>query len=213
MTTFYAAYVRYGFHVLLFLYIYLRATVSRLDITIGKELTTHHAAYYKLASSFLRMAELGLVDYFVMGEAVGIVATFVVAFYFSRKQMQKLSVDIETKVLSDLDDKITDLTRLTIEKPRLMRIVSNVDSDLTEEIAYTYHLLHSFAHVYHMHQRKVVSDNEWTGWLRRMRSCFEQGKIREYWESGLELEKWFDPAFEDFIDNEIVRKTSPNQKI
>jgi hypothetical protein len=34
-----------------------------------------------------------------MGEAVGIVATLFVAFYFSRKQMQKLSIDIETKVL------------------------------------------------------------------------------------------------------------------
>jgi hypothetical protein len=95
-----------------------------------------------------------------------------------------------------------------------MRIVSNVESYQTEEIAFTYHLLQTFAHAYYMYQRKVVSDNEWTGWLRRMRSCFEQGKIREYWESGLELEKWFDPAFEDFIDNEIVRKTtSPKQKI
>ena len=28
------------------------------------------------------MVELGLVDYFVMGEAVGIVATFVAAFYY-----------------------------------------------------------------------------------------------------------------------------------
>ena len=46
-----------------------------------------------------------------------------------------------------------------------------------------------------------------------MRNCFEQGKIREYWESDLELEKWFDPAFEDFINNEIVRKTSPKQKM
>src|ERR671931_990223 len=159
------------------------------------------------------MMEFALVDYFVMGEAVGIVATFVAAFYYSRKQMQKLSVDIETKVLSDLDDKINDLTRLTVEKPQLMRIVSNVDSDLTEEIAYTYHLLFTFAHAYHMHQRKVVSDNEWTGWLRMMRSCFEQGKIREYWEGDLELEKWFDPAFEEFINNEIVRKTSPKQKM
>ena len=51
------------------------------------------------------MAELGLVDYFVMGEAIGIVATLLVSFYYSRKQMQKLSTDIETKVLSDLDDK------------------------------------------------------------------------------------------------------------
>ena len=51
-------------------------------------------------------AELALVDYFVMGEAIGIVATLFVSFYFSRKQMQKLSVDIETEVLSDLDEKI-----------------------------------------------------------------------------------------------------------
>ena len=70
-------------------------------------------------------------------------------------------------------------------------IVSNVESDLTEEIAFPYHLLHTFAYAYHMHQRKVVSDNEWTGWLHRMLSYFEQGKIREYWESGLQLEKWF----------------------
>jgi hypothetical protein len=93
----------------------------------------------------LWMAELALVDYFVMGEAVGIVATFVAAFYFSRKQMQKLSIDIETKVLSDLDEKIHDLTRLAIEKPQLMRIVSNAESDPTEEIAFTYHILHTFA--------------------------------------------------------------------
>jgi hypothetical protein len=56
----------------------------------------------------------------------------------------------------------------------------------------------------HMHQRKVVSDNEWTGWLRRMRSCFEQGKIREYWQSGLELEKWFDPAFINIIIEKLL---------
>ena len=159
------------------------------------------------------MVEIGLVDYFVMGEAIGIVATFAMAFYYSRKQMQKLSVDIETKVLSDLDEKMNDLTHMAVEKPQLIRIVSNVESDLTEEIAYTYHLLHTFAHAYHMYQRKVVSDNEWTGWLRMMRSCFEQGKIREYWEGGLELEKTFDHAFEDFIDKEVVQKTSQRQKM
>jgi hypothetical protein len=159
------------------------------------------------------MVELGIVDYFVMGEAVGIVATLFISFFYSRRQMQKLSVDIETKVLSDLDEKMQGLTQMAVEKPQLIRIVSNVESDLTEEIAFTYHLLHTFAHTYHMHQRKVVSDNEWTGWLRRMRTCFEEGKIREYWEGGLELEKWFDPAFEDFIDKEIVKKTTPKQKM
>ena len=88
----------------------------------------------------LRMAELALVDYFVMGEAIGIVATLFVSFYFSRKQMQKLSIDIETKVLSDLDEKIHDLTHMAVEKPQLIRIVSNVESDLTEEVGFTYRL-------------------------------------------------------------------------
>ena len=26
----------------------------------------------------------------------------------------------------------------------------------------------------------------------------------EYWKSNLELEKWFDPAFEEFINKEII---------
>ena len=55
-----------------------------------------------------------------------------------------------------------------------------------------------------MHQRKVVSDNEWTGWLRMMRSRFEQGKLRECWESDLELEKWFDPSFQKFVNKELA---------
>jgi hypothetical protein len=137
------------------------AAVSQFAIIIGKELFAMQLITNLLV--ILIMAELALVDYFVMGEAIGIVATLFVLFYFSRKQMQKLSIDIETKVLSDLDEKIHGLTQLAVEKPQLIRIVSNVESDLTEEIAFTYHLLHTFAHAYHMHQRKVVSDNEWTG--------------------------------------------------
>jgi hypothetical protein len=57
------------------------------------------------------MAELGIVEYFDMGEVLGIIATLFVVLYFSRKQMQSLSVDIETKVLSDLDEKSTALLR------------------------------------------------------------------------------------------------------
>ena len=36
-----------------------------------------------------------------------------------------------------------------------------------------------------------------------MKSAFEQGKIKEYWESNLE-EKWFDPAFKEFINKELT---------
>jgi hypothetical protein len=55
-----------------------------------------------------------------------------------------------------------------------------------------------------MHQRKVVSDNEWIGWLHMMKACFEQDKMREYWESDLGLEKWFDPSFQEFVNKELI---------
>ena len=96
------------------------------------------------------------------------------------------------------------LTKTAIERPELIKILSNVQSDWSAEIAFTYHILNTFAHVFHMRQRKVLSDNEWTGWLRLMKGAFEQGKIKEYWESNLEVEKWFDPAFEEFIKKELT---------
>src|SRR6476620_2274995 len=149
------------------------------------------------------MSELGLVEYFSMAEALGIIATMFIVLYFSRKQTQALSVDIETKVLNDLNEKMQGLAQMAIEKPELIKVLSNVQSDWSAEIAFTYHILNTFAHVFHMRQRKVLSDNEWTGWLRWMKSAFEQGKIKEYWESNLE-ENWFDPAFKEFINKELT---------
>jgi hypothetical protein len=140
-----------------------------------------------------------------MAEAVGIIATLFVILYFSRKQMQSLSVDIETKILNDLDERIHGLTQMAVERPELIKVMSNVnESDSSSEVAYTYHILYTFAHVFHIHQRKVVSDNEWTGWLRWMKSAFKEGKISEYWKNNVEVEKWFDPAFQEFINKELL---------
>jgi hypothetical protein len=36
--------------------------------------------------------------------------------------------------------------------------------------------------------------------FRQFPAGFEQGKKGKYWESDLELERWFDPEFQDFID-------------
>jgi hypothetical protein len=46
------------------------------------------------------MSELGLVEYFSMAAALGIITTRLIVLYFSRKQTQAISVDIETKVLN-----------------------------------------------------------------------------------------------------------------
>ncbi|MFL6461869.1 MAG: hypothetical protein ACJ71J_13170, partial [Nitrososphaeraceae archaeon] len=127
-----------------------------------------------------------------------------VILYFSRKQMQALSVDIETKILNDLDERIHGLTQMAVERPELIRVVNNVERDLSSDVAYSYPILYTFAHVYHMRQRGVVSDNEWTGWLRWMKSAFRHGNIREIWKNNVEVEKWFDPAFQEFINKELA---------
>jgi len=75
------------------------------------------------------MTEVGLAEIFGMGEAIGIIATLFVILYFSRKQMETLSLDIETKILSDLDEKLREITVMGIERPELIRVVSKVGSD------------------------------------------------------------------------------------
>jgi hypothetical protein len=60
----------------------------------------------------MKMSELGLVEYFSMAEALGIIATMLIVLYFSRKQTQTLSIDIETKILNDLDEKLHEITQM-----------------------------------------------------------------------------------------------------
>lgn len=133
-------------------------------------------------------------EYFGIGEAIGIIATLFVILYFSRKQMQALSVDIETKVLNDLAERMHALHQIVIKSPELIKVVSKVDAN-SPEVAYAYDIRFTFAHVFHMRKRKVLSDNEWTGWLRWMKSAFEQGTIKDLWKTNIDMEKWFDPEF------------------
>jgi hypothetical protein len=149
------------------------------------------------------VTEIGLAEYFSMAEAIGIIATLFVILYFSKKHVQTLSMDLETKILNDLDDKINGLTDKMIENPNLIKVVSK-DEDFTSELAFSYHILYTFAHAYHMYQRKVVSDNEWSGWLRWIKSAFQHGALYDIWKNNIELEKWFDPSFQKFVNDEII---------
>jgi len=150
------------------------------------------------------VTEIGLAEYFSMAEAIGIISTLFVILYFSKKQMQGLSIDLETKILNDLDDKINGLTRMMVDSPELIKVVSKTESHFTPDLAFSYHVLYTFAHAFHMYQRKVVSDNEWSGWLRYIRSAFQHGEIYEIWKNNIDLEKWFDPSFQKFINDEIL---------
>ena len=152
------------------------------------------------------MSEIGLVEIFSMGEAVALIATLFVILYFSRKQTQSLSVDIETKVLNDLAERMHAQVEILVQRPQLTKVLSKVDEQ-SAEVAYAYDILFTFAHAFHMRQRKVLNDNEWTGWVRWYKSAFKQGALMEIWQRTIEMEKWFDPAFHDFINREIVPVT------
>jgi hypothetical protein len=115
------------------------------------------------------MVELALVDYFAMGEAVGIVATLFVSFYYSRRQMKELSKDIQTNVLNDLDDKFLGLAELAINRPEVAEIFDRESADQGPKEAIAIYALYIYSYAFHMHQRKVLRDNEWSGKVDKSR--------------------------------------------
>jgi hypothetical protein len=158
------------------------------------------------------MAELPVSELISLAEALGIIGTLFVIFFFSRKEMRNLSVDIETKVLNDLDEKIHGMAEMLVHRPELVKLLSKNQPNQTPELVFAYYILYMCSYAFHMRQRKVLSDNEWAGWLRWMKTAFDEGTIREYWEKSIEPEKWFDPAFQNFIDKEIIKQNKPSMK-
>jgi hypothetical protein len=90
-----------------------------------------------------------------------------------------------------------------IEKPDLISVVAGPTSGSKPEHVIAYMVEMVSAHAYHMRERKIISDNEWLGWLQWIRNDFAQGTVRRDWVE-LKLGQWFDPRFRDFIDNEII---------
>jgi hypothetical protein len=150
------------------------------------------------------MVEVGIAEYFGMAEALGIIATLFVVLYFSRKQMQSLSVDIQTKVLNDLDEKVRKMAEIIIEKPSMQKVIYKLENP-SDELAFAYYILFICSHAYAMRQRKVLNDDDWRGWLQWMRNCFKYGTIGEQWKQ-IQSERWLNPDFENFLNKEIILK-------
>ena len=150
------------------------------------------------------MVEVGIAEYFGMAEALGIIGTLFVVLYFSRKQMQSLSVDIQTKVLNDLDEKVRKMAEIIVEKPSMQKVIYKLENP-SDELAFAYYILFICSHAYAMRQRKVINDDDWTGWLHWMRNCFKYGTIGEQWKL-IQSERWLNPDFENFLDKEIILK-------
>jgi hypothetical protein len=155
------------------------------------------------------MPELGLAEYFSMAEALGIIATLFVILYFSRKQTQSLSVDIQTKVLNDLDEKVRKMAEIIVEKPSMQKVIYKLENP-SDELAFAFYILFICSHAYAMRQRKVLNEDEWTGWLQWMKNCFKYGTIGEHWKQ-VQSEGWLNPDFENFLNKEVAPK--PESKL
>ena len=146
---------------------------------------------------------IGFSDMLSIAQTIGIVGTMVLTLFFSKKQIQSLSIDQQTRVLNDLDEKVRKMGEIIIEKPSMQKVIYNKLEQPSEEIAFAYYILFICSHAHAMYQRNVLNDNEWVGWLQWMRNCFKYGTISEQWKQ-IQSERWFNPVFANFVNREIV---------
>jgi hypothetical protein len=149
------------------------------------------------------VSEIGFSDTLSLAQTIGIVGTMVLTLYFSKRQIQALSIDQETRVLNDLDEKFHNMAMLAMEDPSIATVIDTRDYAKKRETAFSFYILWMCAHAYAMRQRKVLDDNEWAGWLQWMRNCFRRGIIGEIWKQ-IEPDGWFNPAFQKFLNAEII---------
>jgi hypothetical protein len=155
------------------------------------------------------MAGLGISDYLSLVQSVVLIGALGVTLYFSRRQAMAQKTDLETATLANLDEKLHHLIEIFMEDPSLLKIIVNApDTGYTRAEPTAYYAFSVCAHAYHMKQRGILSGNEWAGWLQWMKNIFQYGTLVNYWK-GEGMENWFDPAFRDFVNGELLapRKT------
>jgi hypothetical protein len=153
----------------------------------------------------LDMVQIGYGDVLSLAQTIGIVGTLILTLYFSKRQIQSLSIDQQSRVLNDLDEKIRKTTELMLERPSLRKVMDNIGltaSD-SEQYIYSYYILSVWSHAYAMRQRALLNDSEWRNYIQWMRNAFQRGTINERWKQ-IESDRWLDPAFQNFINTEIV---------
>jgi hypothetical protein len=146
--------------------------------------------------------DIGISDMLSITQTIGFIGTLLIALFFSRREIRELSVDTETKVLSDLDVKMHRLEEHLLERPELARVINNVPF-LSREDVFAYDVLNVFSHAHDVHERKVLNDNERFGWVQWMRTCFRLGTIKEHWKQ-IQQNQWYYPTFDDFINKQVI---------
>jgi hypothetical protein len=150
------------------------------------------------------VSALGFSDMLSVAQTVGIVGTMVLTLYFSKKQIQSLSIDTQTRGLNDLGEKFLKIVERAAEDKSIQGVLDN-EVKYSREEAYSFYVLWICSHAYAMRKRNVLDDDEWAGWLRWMRHIFRRGTIKQTWKQ-IEPDIFIDPDFQNFLDTEVAEK-------
>jgi hypothetical protein len=156
------------------------------------------------------MAILGFSDALSLVQSIVLIGALGVTLYFSSRQARSQKVELETRVLVDIDKMHQSLSATLQEDPSLLKVINNeLPGESRKERHFAYEILLMCAHIYHMRERKILSENEWNGELKWMKNAFRRGLIRKTWKDD-RMEEWFDPAFSDFVNSELVPPPNPS---
>jgi len=75
-----------------------------------------------------------------IAQTVGIVGTMVLTLFFSKKQIQSLSIDTQTRGLNDLGEKYLKMMERAMEDQSIQRVIDN-EVKLSRGEAYSFYVL------------------------------------------------------------------------
>jgi hypothetical protein len=122
------------------------------------------------------ISEIGFSDLLSIAQTIGIIGTLALTFFFYKRHIRHLVIDTETKILRDLDDEIHRINMMSFEHPELAKVQTNGQVRL--DTIYAFDVLNVYQQAFKMHQRRVLKDNDWYGWLHWIRNSFREGTIK-----------------------------------
>ena len=138
-----------------------------------------------------------------VAQTVAIISALLVTLYFALRQTKAFELDMEARVLTDLNEQMHRIGGIFIEHPELLSVISDGKRPKGPELPFTYYILFFCAHVYHMRERGLLQDNEWNGWRQWMRNAFHAGTLGTTWRDS-NMESWIDPGFREFVKRELL---------
>lgn len=101
--------------------------------------------FYNLIFDGSRLvSEIGFSDVLSLAQIIGIVGRLFLTLYFSKRQIQSLSIGQQTSVLNDLNEKYHKLAEIVMEDPSLGKVIDK-EGKPSRELAFSFYPMDMFS--------------------------------------------------------------------